>query len=31
MEWGVKLLQNELNNVPLALDTANVEAYRSRT
>ena len=29
MEWGVKLLQNELNNVPLALDTANSRALEA--
>ena len=29
MEWGVKLLQSELNNVPLALDTANVAALEA--
>lgn len=29
MEWGVKLLQSELNNVPLALDTANVKALEA--
>ena len=29
MEWGVQLLQSKLNNVPLALDTANKEALEA--
>ena len=29
MTWGVQLLQSELNNVPLALDTANVAALEA--
>lgn len=29
MQWGVQLLQSELNNVPLALDTANREALEA--
>ena len=29
MEWGVQLLQSKLNNVPLALDTANVAALEA--
>ncbi|RDY29250.1 carbon monoxide dehydrogenase [Romboutsia weinsteinii] len=29
MSWGVKMLQSELNNVPLALDTANRKAIEA--
>ncbi|WP_270942038.1 carbon monoxide dehydrogenase/acetyl-CoA synthase methytransferase subunit [Romboutsia lituseburensis] len=29
MTWGVQLLQNEFNNVPLALDTANRKAIEA--
>ena len=29
MQWGVKLLQENFNNVPLALDTANMKAIEA--
>ena len=29
MQWGVKLLQDNFDNVPLALDTANIKAIEA--
>ena len=28
MKWAVQLLQSKFDNVPLALDTSNIDSYR---